>query len=503
MARLVARALRLQRGALIQTGTPDRYRLSYLLPMLMWPDPVMVVAPEPMQQHLMLVEIPQLQQWMQMTKPVLQGDCWPGSGFTGLFLTTPDRWLSDRLTGTHAFPPVPTAIDGVDDLETWTRHYLTASLNPSDWHHLMISRPELSDQIRDVRVQLTRAIFQHPPNPYECCLLEPDERNYLWQLYQHLFKADPCPESHHANADSTLTNHSLSLLSPAWQWFWQNWQNTPTAILWATIERQQGQFSLHLAPAEIASALSPLWSQQPVILMGNSLDLDADASIYRQKLGIPDLTCLKFLPDRHHELIQLYLPDRLPLPNTTQYQAALIQEIRKLLTLPLTTLGITVLIVGDIPLKAQVGAILAAEFGRRVQVEKTHLEANGILVTGWEFWRQHQALFAAPQILGIATLPIPSLEHPVVSGRVAYYKQLRQDWFRSYLLPTALNELQQAIAPMRTHSGITALFDSRVIHRSYGKQILSALSPVARINYLDVETCLLNPLGSSLMDEYR
>ncbi|HCF30494.1 MAG TPA: helicase, partial [Cyanobacteria bacterium UBA11049] len=87
--------------------------------------------------------------------------------------------------------------------------------------------------------------------------------------------------------------------------------------------------------------------------------------------------------------------------------------------------------------------------------------------------------------VAIATLPLPSLENPLVAGRVAYYKSLGKDWFRLYLLPTALNELQRAIAPVRYRQGVVALLDSRVIHRSYGKQVLAALSPFARSNYLD------------------
>jgi ATP-dependent DNA helicase DinG len=72
-----------------------------------------------------------------------------------------------------------------------------------------------------------------------------------------------------------------------------------------------------------------------------------------------------------------------------------------------------------------------------------------------------------------------------VSGRVAYYKQQRQDWFRLYLLPEALSELQRAIAPVRESQGVVALLDTRVNYRSYGQQVLAALAPLARINYLD------------------
>jgi ATP-dependent DNA helicase DinG len=38
---------------------------------------------------------------------------------------------------------------------------------------------------------------------------------------------------------------------------------------------------------------------------------------------------------------------------------------------------------------------------------------------------------------------------------------------------------------VRERQGVVAIFDSRVIHRSYGQQVLAALSPFARIDYLD------------------
>ena len=72
-----------------------------------------------------------------------------------------------------------------------------------------------------------------------------------------------------------------------------------------------------------------------------------------------------------------------------------------------------------------------------------------------------------------------------MAARVKDYKQLRQDWFRLYLLPTALMALQRAIFPVRSARGLVALLDSRVIHRIYGTQVLAALAPYARLNYLD------------------
>ena len=472
MARLVARALRRSRSALIQTGsTHSSYRLSYLAPALMWPGPVILVAPVSVQQWLLRVEIPRLQQWMGTDKPIQTSDAFPDEQFKGLLITSPAAWLADRLENHQRFPAdIPTLIDGADDLEGWAREQLQACIQPGDWDELMLARPKQADFIRDMRVRLTKAVFVHPANPYECCLLESVEQDTLQRLFEGLQPMDP--------------ENRYCYLPKPWKQFWHCWQRSGH-LLWATIARSQGQFSLYCGPVEVATALSQVWSQQPVVLIGEALDLEASASVYRQQLGLGDLTCLKFSPDRQSELIHLYLPDGLPLPNTPRFQDALIQQVRTLLTLNSNTKGSAVFLVGDVPLKAQLGAILAAEFGSRVQVEKTPLDDRGILVTGWEFWRTHQAVLPPPQLLMIATLPIPSLENPLVAGQVAYYKQRRLDWFRLYLLPAALRELQRAIAPVRSSQGVVALLDNRVNHRSYGPQVLSALSPFARINYLD------------------
>ena len=241
-------------------------------------------------------------------------------------------------------------------------------------------------------------------------MVDGPEQQALTKLYEGLQSA----ESGLPLADSGMPER--------WRQFWRCFHHSEK-LIWATIARRQGQFSLHCGPIEIASTLAKIWPQQPLVLIGAAVDLEVKAPVYRQRLGLGDLTCLKFSLDRQQEVIQLYLPDHLPMPNTSEFQGALIQEIRALLTVSAPIQGPTVILVGDTPLKAQVGSMLAAEFGSRVQVERTCPDDNGVLVTGWEFWREHQGVFPAPHLLIIATLPIPSLENPLVASRVAHYKR--------------------------------------------------------------------------------
>ncbi|MDJ0795583.1 MAG: ATP-dependent DNA helicase [Calothrix sp. MO_167.B12] len=479
MARLVARTLRTGRSSLIQVGATcgyqGLYRTSFVASALIWHGAVIIVAPEDVQQRLLRVEIPRLQQWLQVNKPIYTRDTFPGENFSGLLLMSPQAWLKAQLSAANSFPCIPTIIDGVDDLEDWVRQQLTVTIQPQDWEQLQLACPQEAEVIRSAKAQLTHEIFQHPANPYECYLTSATETEILLRLYSAL---------------------DVPHLPEPWQQFWEllthltshtpHTPHTPhTSLSWTTIARRQGLFSLHCAPIEVDQLLAPIWQRQPVVLIGSALEPDTEAPLFRQRMGLEDVTCLNFSSDRQTEAIQLYIPYQLPLPNTPEFQPAFIHKVRTLICLSATAPGLTVVLVGDVPLKGQVAAILASEYGSRVQVEKTCLDENSILISGWEFWRSHQNVLPSPQLLIVATLPLPSLEHPLVAGRVAHYKRSHQDWFRLYLLPTALTELQRAIAPARESQGIVALLDSRVVNRSYGAQVLSALSPLARINYLD------------------
>ena len=500
MGRLVARALRLGRSALIQTGTESGpgapYRLSYLMPLLVWDAPAIVVASESVQQWLLQVELPRLQQWLDVSKSVqiITPNSTP-TDFSGLSFVTPQLWLQDGLrpTGGHRLKfkkilptGILTLIDGIDDLDSWVQEVLSLKIYGQDWDQLMLSHPSFRETIRDLRIRITHSLFQHPVNPYNCYVLEDEDRFPIYEILSYLQQHSPLTEPW-----AELLNH-LTPLSQNTSDIASNGQLSPAhphdpGLLSAQVDRQSGTFILQHSPIRLAPLLRPIWQQQPTVLIGSALDLDASADTYRQTHGLDDLTCIKFSPPRHESCVQLYQPDRIPMPNTPQFQPALLAELRQILSRSHIAAGLVVILVGDTPLRTQVGATLAAEWGSRVQVDRIPEVANGILVVGWDEWSQFQqsGIVVVPRCIVIATLPMPSLENPLVAARVKDYKQLRQDWFRLYLLPTALMALQRAVFPVRSARGLVALLDSRVIHRIYGTQVLAALSPYARLNYLD------------------
>jgi ATP-dependent DNA helicase DinG len=127
--------------------------------------------------------------------------------------------------------------------------------------------PNHVETIRDARVQLTKAIFQRPANPYGCCLLEPFEQKVLTALFQDLQRQEPQRQD---RQHSDRVNEPIALPTT-----WSNFRDAfqlDDRLLWAEISRRQGQFSLHCGPLEVATDLAPLWTQQSVILIGGALD---------------------------------------------------------------------------------------------------------------------------------------------------------------------------------------------------------------------------------------
>jgi ATP-dependent DNA helicase DinG len=453
MARLVARALRLQQSAIIQTGLPPagtaqaNYTSSYLVPALLWPGSMAIIATSAIRQRLLESDLPQLQAQLGSSKTIRQQPA-DDFGQDFLLLLSPEQWLAN-----YQNLALPILVDGADRLAQWIHDWQQVQITPQDWDALVLVAPQQAEKIRDQRVRLTKSIFQRPVNPYNCYLLTSDDHQLI-----------PSALTHQINDD---------------------W------LIWAKIDRSQGLFTLLASQIELNTnadqPLAQLWARSSHILIGNVLDVDHAATSYRQELGWGEVPCVKFAASKR-SLPQLYVPNWMPMPNTKKFQEIFSAATMRLLAQRLRqdatprAVGLIVIVVGDTPLKAQIATQVAAEYGSRVQLENPNLLASSILVTGWEFWNDHQELLPSPQLLIIATLPIPSLEDPLVAAKVSCYKRQRQDWFRNYLLPAGLRVLQRSVSAIRQSAGLVAIFDNRINHRSYGKQVLAALHPIHRID---------------------
>ncbi len=467
MARLVSRSLRLKRSALIQTGSSvSRYCLSYLAPALMSSESVCLVVPNYTQSWLIEVVLPQLCKDLPIDKPISKD---LGQFEQGLIITSTRDWLEKAIVNLQ--PNILTIIDQADQLEDYLREILTLQITPKEWLILLKLFPQEQGLIQNIRAKLTHGIFTHPENPYNCYLFEDMEYRHFMELLIYLQSLRPLPD--------------------IWQKFQIHAQSSNQTVS-TIVDRTSGNFTLQTTSLYVCSILGEILKQQPIVLISGFLDPQKEANFYRASLRLEDVLTVNFCPNRQTDQINLYTPKWLPLPNTPEFQNALLQEIWRLVKLTAINKKLLVILVEDVPLKAQIASILAAEYGSRVMVENLDVQAEGgILFTSWSFWLSNQKSFPVPSLLIMATLPIPSPENPLVAAQISYYKKQKQDWFRLYLLPETLKILQRAVIPMRESNSTIALLDVRVSRRSYGSEILAALAPYARIDNLEQEFILM------------
>lgn len=486
LARLVARTLQLGRNALMQmagqAANHHEHCLSYLIPALLLPGPVIIVTTTETQQYILHQQLPQLRRFFSLAKPVVVGTVWPGAKFAGVLLMSQAQWL--EASDSQVLPAgIPTVIDDLEQLVVTAERFLTSTLKPEDWEDLIRYFPHQAEAIQDLQVKLIHQVFQHPLNPYGCLALTPEELDIL-----HL--AIQISHSSHSNQDSQdrQSNQDYSCLPPAWQ-LWRSMLASPRDHCFvAQPDRGTGRVVLQGFPLGLGARLKSFWNRQPLVLLGQQIELDPQAPLWKNRLGLDslDFTHLAFTPAQPQETLPLYLPSRFPLPNTPEFAHHLQAHIGQLLWQlqhRFQGTALTVVIVDDVPLREQIAARLAAGFGSQVRVESLLATQGGILVCSGQFWLDHNRVLPLPLALLVATLPIPSREDPRVAAHLEWYKQQHRDWFREYLWPECLHRLALITAPIRTQRTLLTLFDTRIVCRSYGQDVLNLLSPYEWVEF--------------------
>ncbi|MGY6529798.1 MAG: helicase C-terminal domain-containing protein [Cyanobacterium sp.] len=469
MGRMIARGLRLGRSAIIQTGVShDTYNLSYLTPALIWDETVIIVAPQANQSQLIEQEIPFLQKNLGTNKLVSNHLLTQPQDSKSLIILDPQSWLKYTINN-HWCINAHTIIEEADKLPQFINEYLTISMDVYDWFKLQEDNGKHKSYIQSQLAKLTKSVFSHPINPYNSYLLETREKYIIQEI---ISKVKP--------TNSKLYHKLIK--------FNEHFLNEKNYINYVEINRPKGQFTIKSSPLDFAENIKNIWQQKSITLIANYLSPEKEAIDYAKQLGINNnnYTCLKFSAHAPNAILKLYFPEKFPFPNSPEFQNSVTKEISALVSSAKVNHQPIIIIIEDVPLQAQITSILASQFGSRVKLNELDFSNNTVLVCGINFWYHHQEKFPSPQLLIMATLPIPSLENPLVASQVNYYKSQKKDWFRLYLLPHGIKTLQQLTVSVRKNQGVLALLDNRVSFRSYGNRVLKALEPYAKINYVDL-----------------
>tara|TARA_Y100001968_G_scaffold251839_1_gene237137 strand:+ start:27068 stop:28513 length:1446 start_codon:yes stop_codon:yes gene_type:complete len=452
LSRLVARSLRRHDKSLLQLeiANIDSWWIGLLVPLCLESSNTVLVLSQREKRRLLQVELPRLKH------EGFHFSCWEG-------VSPPPEdsiWLMDHREFMNALENGYLAskqliFSEAEFLTTRLRDAMLIEICQENWEQLRRTYPSIDSALLDIYQRLSKRLFTQATRENDQVSIDINETMALRDLLAILGPLQaPWPKV-------------LKAIN-------QDWAS------WAKLNHKTLDWDWYLKPLEPFKMIEKLLSDSPFIMLTgsgqNNLLLKELESI-----ACPIDVSVTVGGPVHQEPIQLFVPLRQPLPNTSYYSDHLLDQCRRLI---LGQSQITILLLDDDQLRRKLASELAAEFGLRVVHQSTTPESNGVICCSSAWWMSCQDQLPLPGQLIIAILPFPSLESPLISARVNAFKKQGRDWFRDLLLPDVVNILPRIIEPVRCNQGRVAVLDGRLRSRSWGTVLFKALQPWTPIDRL-------------------
>jgi ATP-dependent DNA helicase DinG len=264
----------------------------------------------------------------------------------------------------------------------------------------------------------------------------------------------------------------------------------PQAITWAELSASDGRVSLHAAPLHVGDlAQRHLFApKSSVVMTSATLCTDGNFDFLRERLSAWD-ACEVSLgsPFDYASSTLIYLPTDLPEPNTTGYQREIAQALVNLCqatrgrTLVLFTsyshLRNTARLITQ-PL-AEKDIVVYEQGGgasRSQLLENFKTTERAVLLGTSSFWEGIDVSGEALSCLVITRLPFAVPSDPIFAAR----RESFDDSFNEYAVPDAILRFRQGFGRLirsKSDRGVVAIFDRRVLSKSYGQAFLNSLPP--------------------------
>ncbi len=262
------------------------------------------------------------------------------------------------------------------------------------------------------------------------------------------------------------------------------------SVAWA---EARGGVSLHLSPVEVGPHLEAALYAHLSRLVFTSATLAPldDLEPFCRRLGLPTETRRLIVASPFDPASQalLYVPRKMPPPNSEAFARAVADQVRQLLA---HSRGRAFVLFTSHRNLAAVSKLLAGElpFPLLVQGDAPRLEllqrfvdqSPSVLLATASFWQGVDVPGPALSAVIVDKLPFAPPDDPLVAARCARLEQEEgKSGFAHLLLPEAILSLKQGLGRLlRTPSdrGLLAVLDVRLVSKGYGKRFLKALEPV-------------------------
>lgn len=222
-----------------------------------------------------------------------------------------------------------------------------------------------------------------------------------------------------------------------------------------------------------------------------------DFGFVRARLGVPAYAQELRVPSPFDvaSAALLYLPEDLPEPASSAFDAAAAERVRELIAL--TGGGAFVLCTShralrtfEAALRPTVGEhlLVQGEAPKHALLQRFRVHGDAVLVATASFWEGVDVPGAALRLVVIDRIPFPVPTEPLHEARCRAIEKRGGNSFAEYTLPTAAIALQQGFGRLlrrETDTGIVAVLDRRLTSKPYGRALLASLPDAKRVTQLE------------------
>ena len=276
---------------------------------------------------------------------------------------------------------------------------------------------------------------------------------------------------------------------------WQE-QEDRERVRWVEVFAQ----SVHLnaTPLSIADIFQRQISSNPRawIFTSATLSVAGDFSHYQRQMGLADAqTAFWESPFDYPNQALLYVPEKLPEPNTPMYTTAVVEaalpvieaaqgrtfflftslramrEARELLETGMRRMGM------------QYPLLIQGEGSRSDLLDRFRKLGNAVLLGSASFWEGVDVRGEALSLVIIDKLPFAPPDDPVLAARIEKINNEGRNAFMEYQVPQAVITLKQGAGRLirdENDRGVLMICDPRLISKPYGKRIWRSLPPMRR-----------------------
>jgi ATP-dependent DNA helicase DinG len=422
-----------------------------------------------------------------------------------------DVWLKDEGAGellpaanavifdeAHQLPAVASVFFG-DTVTTGVLIDLSrdvrqeAAVAAADFAELPKTAAELDKAARDLRLALGLGVARMPAERF----LERDEvKTPLEALKDKLASLQVMLEAQAERSEGLANCLARCQEAAANLERWLTPDAEQNRVRW--VEATPHSLLFHATPLDIGEHFALQIENDPRawIFTSGTLSVRGDFSHYMDQLGLHDAgTAVWESPYDYPSQALLYVPARMPNPNTPDYTRAVVDAAWPVLK---ASRGRAFLLFTSLRAMKEARDLLSeklaaedADFPLLLQGEKSRSEllnefrslGNAVLLGSQSFWEGVDVAGEALSLVVIDRLPFQPPDDPVLAARVEAMERAGKKPFFDYQLPHAVISLKQGAGRLirrETDRGVLMICDTRLVDKPYGRRIWQSLPPMRR-----------------------